>query len=259
MDDMRNSERWIVGALLAVALLTFFFPLASIQIPIVGNQELSGYDLVSRAKDIDRTLEQIKPKKLDESGSSYSPLPARASSESGARLAVPISVQTLPLIPVEIIFSFVFATAALLCCFGRLSSTPAKFFSTAGGLAAVAAILHLAVANSDLHSFIREQIKADSSAADNNPFAGFAQQLVSLAVNSVQLKPGAGLYLLAVCLSVAAVILLSRLLATASIAEVAMQPRIDQSGAAKRILLLVILFALYGVTRTITARTRVAR
>ena len=59
---MEISERWIIGTLLTVGLLTFFFPLATFQIPILGNQEVSGYDLISRAKELNQTLDAAKRK-----------------------------------------------------------------------------------------------------------------------------------------------------------------------------------------------------
>jgi hypothetical protein len=140
---------------------------------------------------------------------------------------MPLSVQALPLIPIEIIISFGCALIALICCIGPFGSTPAKASSTLGATAAVAALLHLTIANSDLHTWFREQMKADSSALANNPFAGLAQQIANLAVNSVQLRPGAGLYVLASTLSLATIILLSKVHSASPTAE-GIQPRPDQ-------------------------------
>src|SRR5436853_21856 len=41
------AERWIIGLLTAMGALMFFFPLLSFHIPIVGDVNYSGYDLVS--------------------------------------------------------------------------------------------------------------------------------------------------------------------------------------------------------------------
>jgi len=243
MIDMRNAERWIVGALLCVALLTFFFPLVSLQVPIIGSQEVSGYDLVSKAKGFSQTLAKIKSGQQPES-SLESSQPATTdpnSTQPPPQSSLPLSVQTLAFVPIEIGGGFLFAVIALLCCLGGFSSTSAKAVSIIGGLSAVAAIIHLAVANSDLHSFMAEQMRADSSATDNNVLAGLAQQVAKLAMNSVQLKPGAGLYVLAGCLSVAAIILLSRLLATSPSSDVEMIEPVDEPNGQTRTVVFVLL------------------
>jgi uncharacterized membrane protein len=241
MSEKQSSERWIVGTLLIVALLTFFFPLVSLQVPILGSQEVSGYDLINKAKEFDQALDAFKSKGLGESTSTPSQLEPNDSESSESRSTMPLSAQTLSLIPIEIVLGFACALIALLFCLGSFSSTPTKAFSTLGSIAAVAAILHLTVANSDLHSWFREQMKLDSSALSNNPLAGLAQQIASLAANSIQLKPGAGLYVLAVSLSLTTIILFSRLLSASSSGETAIEPYFDQSNGKARTPIFVIL------------------
>lgn len=46
----RVIERLVVGLLLVVALLTFFFPLMTLQIPVLGSQSVSGYDIFSKTR-----------------------------------------------------------------------------------------------------------------------------------------------------------------------------------------------------------------
>ena len=225
---MQSSERWIIGSLLAVALLTFFFPLASLQLPILGNQDVSGYELLTKAKEFNQTLDAVKSEEFSEEGPETSQLAPNDSESVVSHSSIPLSVRTLPLIPIEIIISFGCALIGLFCCLGRFGSAPTKAFSTLGAVASVVALLHLTIANSDLHTWFRHQIKADSTALANNPFAGLAQQIANLAVNSIQLKPGAGLYLLASTLSLATLILLSRVLSVSRSAE-AIEPYPDQS------------------------------
>jgi hypothetical protein len=224
MSEMRSSERWIIGALLSVALLAFFFPLATLQVPVLGNQDVSGYDLIAKARELSQALDAIRPKELHEPGTEPSqPIPSD-SNGAAPDSSMPLSVQALPLIPIEIIVSFACALIGLFCCLGPFGSAPAKAFSALGGVAAVAALLHLAVANSDMHTWFREQMKANSAALASNPFAGLAE----LAANSVQLRPGAGLYMLAAALSLAAIVLISRVLSVQPAAEAAIGTSPDQ-------------------------------
>ena len=237
MNDMQSSERWIIGALLTVALLTFFFPLATLQVPILGSQDVSGYDLIAKAREFNQALDTVRSKKLRGSGTEPSQSVPSESNATVSDSSIPQSVRTLPLIPIEIIASFACALLALFCCLGPFGSAPTKAFSAIGGAAAVAALLHLSVANSDLHTWFREQMKADSSDLANNPFAGLARQIENLAVNSVQLRPGTGLYVLAAALSLAAVLVISKVLSVSSTtAEAAIELYPDQNNRRTRLL-----------------------
>jgi hypothetical protein len=106
MSEKQSSERWIVGTLLIVALLTFFFPLVSLQVPILGSQEVSGYDLINKAKEFDQALDAFKSKGLGESTSTPSQLEPNDSESSESRSTMPLSAQTLSLIPIEIVLGF---------------------------------------------------------------------------------------------------------------------------------------------------------
>ncbi len=209
---MRNSERWIVGTLMVIALLTFFFPLVTIHLPIVGNQDLSGYDVLTEPKNFSHSLNKLTsttPGGPDSEPTQSAPTSSNAASTS---LSMPFSVRTLIMIPVEIIVSFICVLVALLCCFPPFRSVSAKPVATAGAVASVVAVLHLTIANSDLHKWFREYIVTGSSDHAVDPSAGFAQQIDNLAANAVQLTPGAGLYVCAVALTLTTVLLHSRIL-----------------------------------------------
>ena len=96
---MNNSQRWLSGALLGLALLGFFLPVISVQLPVFGNIQASAYDIVSNAKQSDN---------LRELNSRLSALSKEApEGYDGAERAirehpVPFSVQTLPFLNVEI-------------------------------------------------------------------------------------------------------------------------------------------------------------
>ena len=242
-SSMQVSERWIVGLLLTVALLTFFFPLATLQIPVLGNQEMSGYDLLAKGREFNRALTAVKPQTIDEGSSAPSQSPRNNSDTAVLHSSMPFSFQVISLIPIEIILSFGCALVALLCCLGSLGLTPTKIFSSIGAITSIAALLHVVIANSDLHAWFRDQMMADSSALANNPFAGLAQQIETLAVNSVQLKPGSGLYVQVAALSMAATILLSRVLSSSPLAETVIEPYSNQDNGHRRTLGLILLFS----------------
>jgi hypothetical protein len=246
MNDMTSSERWIIGFLLAVAMLTFFFPLASLQVPILGNQDVSGYELIAKAKEFNEALDAVKSKELSAESFETSQTEPRDSTIA-SHSSLPLSVQTLPFIPIEIIISFSCALIALFCCLGPFGSAPAKAFSSLGAVAAVSALLHLTIANSDLHTWFRELMRADSSELANNPFAGLAQQIANLAINSVQLRPGAGLYVLVSTLSLATIVLLSKVFSSSPSTDT-IEPYPDESnGSSGTFAIFVLLLALVAI------------
>jgi len=196
---MPGSQRWLTGALIVIALLTFFFPLATVQIPVLGNQDFSGYDLISKARSFRQIAERSRELREQQPEASA---PDSGNPES-AESALPLSIRVLPFLPFAILASFALGAVAL---FGLMTDVGSSgFVKGSTAVAAVLAILsavHISVVNSDLHSYFQQQINA-SSAAGDNPFEGLAQ----LAANAIQLKPGIGLYALAGVLSLATVLL----------------------------------------------------
>ncbi|MGA2336755.1 MAG: hypothetical protein ABSG08_15415 [Terriglobales bacterium] len=89
--------------------------------------------------------------------------------------------------------------------------------SAVGSLFALAAILHLTVMNSDLHAWFQESMRAASEELRGNPFPNFAETLGGIVANAFQIKPGIGLYVLAVTLALAAFLAYSRLMETVAI------------------------------------------
>lgn len=61
-----SSERWIIGPLLSIGLLAFFLPLATFHIPIVGDQSVSGYDLIAQTNKFDQMLDRSKAQAVAE-------------------------------------------------------------------------------------------------------------------------------------------------------------------------------------------------
>jgi hypothetical protein len=102
---MRNSERWIAGALFIIALLAFFFPLASLQLPVVGNIDVSGYDYLFKSKQFEDRVENLKSR-FPEPSSSEIPSGFANGGQTASIQPLPVSVETLPLLKVEIFGSF---------------------------------------------------------------------------------------------------------------------------------------------------------
>ncbi|WP_263377536.1 hypothetical protein [Granulicella paludicola] len=216
LQHARTPDRWIVGTLLLIALLTFFLPLASLQLPILGSQDFSGYDLMNKGREINQAVSSFgngnaeTPRVMDlEHTEDKSAIAANPS------LEIPASIRYVSLVAIEIGLAFGCAVLALICCVSAPSQAATRVLSVVGGLAALAATLHLTIANSDMHSWLHQQLSATATLPSDNPFSGLTQQLETLAANAVQLKPGAGLYVLTATLMLASVILVSKILSPA--------------------------------------------
>lgn len=229
MDTLQKSERWAIGSLLIAALLTFFLPLVTIQLPILGNQDVSGYDLVTRAKQLTHALNGAKSTDLGkarpELDESAPRIPNRAVTHP-----MPFIVQALSYVPAEILASFACVLVVLLSCLTSIKVVIAKLCASLGAVLAILTIVHLTVANSALHEWFRAQFETDSGTLSNNPFAGMARELGHLAAQSLQIRPGVGLYVLTVCLGLSAVLLNVRILARAqSSAKPSLSPQDQES------------------------------
>jgi hypothetical protein len=242
---MQTSERWIVGTFLTVALLTFFFPLVTLQVPILGNQDISGYDFITKATEFNQSLDVLKSKEVGEQTSEASEQVRSTPTSQMSPSSMSLPVQTLPFVPIEIIASFACALIALCSCASPLREIT-KLICIFGSVAAAVSLLHLAIANSDLHTWLHQQMKTDSSMLTNNPFAGLSQQIGNLAVNSFQLKAGVGLYVFAASLLLATIVLQSRLLAAtpgSTPAIVVSDVQSDGTGRIFGFLALIVVFA----------------
>jgi hypothetical protein len=213
-DTPPPVELWMTTSLLIVALLTFFFPLLTIQIPLMGTQYVSGYDIFSETRKFENQLSSIS------GGSkrpSTKPGERQPSDQSAPTLSIPqnpdhpfpLSVQFAPLVPIEVTLAFVSCIIALLA--SRWGIATSKVAATVGAVSALSATIHIIIINSDLHTWLQEPTPL--SLKDSNLFAGFAQQLGKVLASKIQISPGVGLYVLAVALLLAAIAYHSRLLA----------------------------------------------
>jgi hypothetical protein len=197
---MESRARWTVFFLLATALFSFFFPLISLQLPVLGNQSWSGYDAMSRMSSLEQQISSDTPANSTvgrkASDPTVSPTPE-----------MPLSVQSIRLVPIEI--GSAFACALLSLILPIADSAGVKAFVTLGVVAAGACIIHITVANSDLHSWMQSAISEDAGRQTDNFSAGI-EKLGGLLANSVQLNPGWGLFMLAASLSVSFVVIVSQ-------------------------------------------------
>ncbi len=206
-------ELWTTTSLLIVALLTFFFPLLTIQIPLMGTQYVSGYDIFSKTRQLENQLSSIskdskKPTvELDERQRSDQPSPTLSIPQNPEH-PFPLSVQFAPLVPIEVTLAFVSCVVALLA--SRWGTVTSKVAATVGAVCALSATVHVTILNSELHTWAQESMQFPLR---GNPFAGFAQQLGKVLASKVQIIPGVGLYVLAVALVLVAIAYHSRLLA----------------------------------------------
>lgn len=204
---MRRSERWIVGALFFVALLAFFFPIASLQLPIVGTIEASGYDFTSKTKLFEDRLGNLN----NQAPARSTEAPFSSATPSTATAPLPFSVRTIAVFPFEVLGSFALSAISLLLCIIGASRMLAKVSSSIAGVLGIGSILHIVIADSDLHSWFQTEMQATVNTAGDNPFAAFAQSISTLIANSVHFRPGLGLYMLAISVSIGALILFSGL------------------------------------------------
>lgn len=208
---LRSPERWTVSILLLIALLTFFFPLLTIQMPL--RQDVTGYDIYSETRQLEKQVSSISKQNEKPSTGPQEPQEPSVPSSPSERSEppIPLSLRLAPMIPLEVTLAFVCALVALLGT-GR-GIAVSKVVSTLGAASAVVATIHLLILNSDMHSWIQQSMQASTEELRDNPFAGFAQQLGNLMVNSFQVKPGVGMYVLTLALVVVAVAYHSRFLA----------------------------------------------
>jgi len=201
-----NVERSAIVGCCVLSLLLFFFPLLTIHVPIAGEQDVSGYDVFSKLTEF---REKLKPP--DATTTPYTGTPRTRPPE------VPLSIQLGWLTPLAIIIAFISAAIALVSAFKAIHVS--RILCVIGAVCAGAAILHITIMNSDLHSWLAESMKTAQSQLKDNPFAGLAENIGTLMLNAFQIKPGWGVYALLVLLGLAAVLGFSRVLSRLRVAR----------------------------------------
>ena len=196
-----SLERNAIVACCVLSLLLFFFPLLTIHVPIAGDQDVSGYDVFSKLTEF---REKLKPPNTKSTSTPYNASPRTQPPD------LPLSVQLGWLMPLALIIAFLSAAIALITAFKAIHIS--RIVCVIGAACSAAAILHITIMNSDIHSWLSESMKTAQPELKNNPYAGLAQNLSALIVNAFQIKPGWGVYTLLVLLGLAAVLGFSRVL-----------------------------------------------
>ena len=100
--SLTSGEQWSIAVLGVIALMTFFFPLLWIHVPIAGDQTFTGDDAVSRI-----------------GGSSPFPSPQRGPflPNAGPNSSLPWSIRWFAPTPIQIVVAL---ACALLTVVGRL-------------------------------------------------------------------------------------------------------------------------------------------
>lgn len=222
MGGKFNSvERAALAACCVLALLLFFFPLLTIQLPLAGEQEITGSQVSSKVNDLRKQLGNLSKhrpaKKPSPPSVPSAPSPQRPSPGASVANDLPVSVKIGWLIPIAVTIAFLSAAATLVCAF--FSVKMARWASTVGACSAAIAVLHVSIMNSDIHSWFADTLKLTAEELNRNLFAALAQGLGSLVVNAFQIKPGWGLYSLLLLLGVSMVIAFSRVLSRWQIAS----------------------------------------
>ena len=190
---MSRNEIIIFRALLLFGLVMFFFPLATLKLPLAGDVDISGYDCYSK-------MSRLSQNWMVQGGEKE---PSVAESDAVPIPALPISIRYAIFVPVEMCLAFLATALALLGTLRRIEAV--RLFSAIGCGLGLLAVLHISVMNSALHSWMSGNV--DQSMKDN-PFAGLADVIS----NAVQFKPGAGLIILTVALAIVAILSRARLL-----------------------------------------------
>ncbi len=193
-------ERLAVAVLTCAAVLTFFFPVVTLHVPILGDQNYTGYEIIGQAGKFDERV-QLVSTKLGAPTEMAKPKPEE----------LPASVRVAWLSPLLIVVSLGFALIAFLATFGTATQL-LKTAALLGAVSGIAAIVHLAIINSDLHAQFALAMKMAAQAREAEPNAFALDVVTNVFGNSFQLTAGTGLYVLTICLMVAAVVTYGRVL-----------------------------------------------
>src|SRR5207253_10821943 len=167
-----NIQRKALVGCCVLALLLFFFPLLTIHVPIAGEQNVSGYDVFSKLTEF---REKLKPPDASQTNP-YSASPRTPPPD------MPLSIRLGWLTPLAIIVAFVCAAIALVTAFKAVHVS--RIVCVIGAVCAGAAILHITIMNSDLHSCLAESMKTAQSELQGNPYAGLAENISTLILHA---------------------------------------------------------------------------
>jgi hypothetical protein len=195
-----------------LALLLFFSPLLTIQVPLGGVNQITGYDVISRVNNVRRDFQSQEPNaQAKDDGYKVPKLPTDHPVEpSKAPPEIPLSIRFAWMIPGAIFVAWICAILTILGAFSDIRI--ARISSAVGTCCAIWAAIHVSIMNSDVHSWLAASMDPAAGDSKDNPFAAMAANLGNLVANAFQLKAGWGLYALALFLALCGFLAYSRML-----------------------------------------------
>ena len=177
MPAMRDLRFTI--ALAVIALLTFFMPLVSAHLPVVGAMSWSGLNLIGIGGNPDQPA-------ISDLGAN----PTTADSESGERPSAYLQVTTYMASTAPFVLLFGYALVITILAGSLSGRSPMRWLPTAAAVSGFYALLSVFLLADALYRSLRESMVD----LEDNPFASLA----SAALGSVSIDPGLGLYVFCV-------------------------------------------------------------
>src|SRR5437016_5145991 len=140
MPAWTSLEKSAIMTLAGIALLMFFFPLLVIHAPIIGEQDVSGYDVFSKVREFSKQAEKHsgEPEKPEHPDN-------RKETPAPSEPAPPLSLRLAWLIPVNITLAFILSAIAGLAA--RMNKAIGVTPAYLGTTFSLASILHIMIAN----------------------------------------------------------------------------------------------------------------
>jgi hypothetical protein len=194
-----SIEAWALALLACLALLMFFFPLASMRVPVAGNQNqpVHGYEVESKLYTFRDGL--------------ASGISSRSHHAGDIMRGLPLTVRLAWVAPVLILAAFGGAVLTLWGAFHNLAL--ARKGSTIGASCGIAAVAYITAMNFSAHAMLQTFMDGHT-VAPRDPAFGVLVQPAVIHLDALHVHAGVGLYILVVWLAAAAWVAHSRVLAS---------------------------------------------
>ena len=185
-------ERIGLGLILCIALLMAFAPLVRMHDPN-GSRVSDAVDLPSGIGQLQSELRIAAPIK---SALYTGPagVPAQATAATPGPMPVPFSIQTATIVPWFVFAAMAFTFLALLDLL--FVQKGVALLSAVGGILAASALIHVQILSSDVQAWTDAMMSIAELSSPNDSALG-ARVLMD---NSFLVSPGAGLYMMTICL-----------------------------------------------------------
>jgi hypothetical protein len=195
LGNVRKAATIVVTAL---GFLSFFVPMITMQVPVLGRLQFSPLNIVSRIfsdkpgsspsfSDVTKIGERAT-KSQD----------ATASSERGDHSGdkVPIAIRLVPFVPLEIVLTYFSLLMILLLALARPVLSKIRTLAVLGLISSSIALISIFLFADAVISTMTESM--NSPDMQDNPFAGIGRMLVQ----SIHIDPGSGIYMLVIAMAI---------------------------------------------------------